>query len=140
MPSTCPRPPAGQSAGAQDTLAAGGEADARGSGAAPGGQSSGAPDWAPASGAVPQCPTPPLPPRHGHTLSGGSSGGSALPPGLPLAGAPAADSSGGSGTLAAQAAAARRSSNALSELGAGVQSPGSASRCGLASVEANLPS
>ena len=112
-------------------LAAGGEADARGSGSAPAGQAGAAPESAPVSGAVPQCPTPPLPPRHAHTLSGGSSGGSALPPGLPLAGGPTADGGGGSGGApAAQAAAARRSSNALSELGAGVQSPGSTSRCG----------
>ncbi|KAK9838477.1 hypothetical protein WJX81_001623 [Elliptochloris bilobata] len=98
-------------------------------GAAP--AAAGAPEWGPAAVAGQQCPTPSLPPRHGYTLSRGSSGGSALPPGLPLAGGPAAESgagSGGSGMLHAHAAAARRSSNALSDLGAGVQSPGSTSR------------
>lgn len=107
----------------------GGEAEPRGGGGAAAAGADGARLEA-AGGARGMLPsTAPLPPRHGHTLSGGSSGGSGLPPGL--AGVPVADigaGSGGSGALHGAAAAARRSSNALSDLGAEVQTSGSTSR------------
>ncbi len=121
--------PTSRDAGGAPAHRAGGEVDARAGGAAPaqdGGRAEAGRGAATAAA--------PLPPRHGHTLSGGSSGGSAALPWLPPAGpaGPAADGGGGGGGGSGAAggpAAARRSSNALSDLGAEVQSPSSASRC-----------
>jgi len=121
--------PTSRDAGGAPAHRAGGEVDARAGGAAPaqdGGRAEAGRGAATAAA--------PLPPRHGHTLSGGSSGGSAALPWLPPAGpaGPAAAGGGGGGGGSGAAggpAAARRSSNALSDLGAEVQSPSSASRC-----------